>query len=184
MYCPSCGQQQVPDQTKFCSRCGFQLELVSELVEHGGFLPRLSELAPAKRGFYTRKNGVTLTILWFIFFTMMLPTFFGIAGFDNAAGVAAAFGVFSSLMLLIASLAFLPSSKTKFSPPTLGPRATVEPVGLAGAHGAAALPPRQSEPASAYAAPENGWKVDTSELVRPHSVTEETTKLLQKEKKI
>jgi hypothetical protein len=31
MHCPRCGQQQISDQTKFCSRCGFQLGLVSEL---------------------------------------------------------------------------------------------------------------------------------------------------------
>ena len=44
MHCPSCGQQQVSLETKFCSRCGFPLGVVSEVLAHGGFLPQLAEL--------------------------------------------------------------------------------------------------------------------------------------------
>ena len=29
MFCPQCGQQQASDATRFCSRCGFQLEAVA-----------------------------------------------------------------------------------------------------------------------------------------------------------
>ena len=32
MYCPRCSQQQVSEETKFCSRCGLPLGLVSELL--------------------------------------------------------------------------------------------------------------------------------------------------------
>ena len=44
MYCPRCGQQQVSEEIKFCSRCGFPLGLVSEIIMHGGFLPQLADL--------------------------------------------------------------------------------------------------------------------------------------------
>ncbi len=36
MYCPKCSQQQVSDETSFCSRCGFPLGSVRELVVSNG----------------------------------------------------------------------------------------------------------------------------------------------------
>ena len=36
MYCPQCSQQQVSDEMRFCSRCGFALTGVKELVAVGG----------------------------------------------------------------------------------------------------------------------------------------------------
>jgi len=32
MHCPKCGQQQVSDEMRFCSRCGFALGIVTELI--------------------------------------------------------------------------------------------------------------------------------------------------------
>lgn len=32
MYCPKCSQQQASDHVRFCSRCGFQLNIVKELL--------------------------------------------------------------------------------------------------------------------------------------------------------
>jgi hypothetical protein len=32
MFCPKCSQQQVSDETRFCSRCGFQLNVVKALI--------------------------------------------------------------------------------------------------------------------------------------------------------
>ena len=33
MYCPKCSHQQATDTVRFCSRCGFQLDIVKELLE-------------------------------------------------------------------------------------------------------------------------------------------------------
>ena len=43
MYCPQCGQQQVSIDLRFCSRCGFQLGGVTELLASGGELPGLDK---------------------------------------------------------------------------------------------------------------------------------------------
>ncbi|MEJ7699628.1 MAG: hypothetical protein WKF71_08300 [Pyrinomonadaceae bacterium] len=59
MFCPRCSQEQVSSETKFCSRCGFPLGLVSEILAHGGFLPQLAELYQDKK-ILTRKNGLDL----------------------------------------------------------------------------------------------------------------------------
>ena len=180
MYCPRCGQQQLSDQTKFCSRCGFQMGLVFELLTHGGFLPQLAELYQGKKSLFTRKNGVIFGILWFIFFVMMVPAFFAIANADDAAGASAVFGIFSTLMILIVSLAFLKKSSKTMALPAA--EMHTQPAGLYGTtpH-AAALPPPQSQPASSYVPPAGGWKADTSDLGVPNSVTESTTRLLHKE---
>ena len=66
MHCPSCGQQQVSNDTKFCSRCGMPLGLVSELLVHGGFLPQLAALDKKKKTIFTKKNGVVFGVFWFM----------------------------------------------------------------------------------------------------------------------
>jgi hypothetical protein len=179
MHCPSCGQQQVSNETKFCSRCGFPLGLVTEILAHGGFLPQLAELH-RKKSIFTKKNGVVATVFWFILFTMLFPAIIGIAGGpDEAAGISAVIGAFGGLMMLIASLVFLPSSRPTFVPrPPLMPG--VQPA--AGLYGAPqnALPPQQTMPATTYAPPQAGRWRDTKDL-EPASITESTTKLLSKE---
>lgn len=174
MHCPSCGQQQVSNQTKFCSRCGMPLSVVAEVVANGGFLPQLAALE-ANKTFWTKKNGVTITVFFVITFLMLLPALFGIAGIDRAAGVSAVFGVFGGLMLLLGSLILLPSSKPKIPFP-IQPQAA--PQGLYGApQSQPALPPQRSRPVENYAGPAS-WR-DTNDP-QP-SVTESTTRLLNKE---
>ena len=180
MHCPRCGQQQISDQTKFCSRCGFQLGLVAELIQNGGFLPQLAELYKGRSTWFTRKNGVIFSILWFIFFVMMLPAFFGIAGEDDAAGAAAVFGVFTTMMMLVISFAFLkrPPKSHELAAQQMPVQSQIygnQPMG--------ALPPQQQQPASSYMPPEGSWRApDTGDLAhRPGSVTEGTTRLLKKD---
>jgi hypothetical protein len=182
MHCPRCGQQQISDQTKFCSRCGFQLGLVSELLDNGGFLPQLAELHKSKGTFFSRKNGVIFSVLWFIFWVMMMTSFFGIAGEDEAAGVSAVFGIFSTIMLLILSLAVLKKSPKAYDMSAHQMPAAAPPAGLYGNQQMGALPPQQTQPASTYTAPAGNWRApDTGDLVRPGSVTDSTTKLLKKD---
>ena len=183
MHCPKCGQQQISEQTRFCSRCGFQLGFVAELLENGGFLPQFAELHKGKSIFFSRRNGVIFTALWFIFWVMMLPAFFGIANEDDAAGVSAVFGVFTTMMLLIISLAVLKRSPkaNELAPHQVRP---ATPAVLYGNSSIGALPPQQSQPASVYMPPEGSWRVpDTGDLVRPGSVTDSTTKLLLKDER-
>lgn len=179
MHCPRCGQQQISTQTKFCSRCGLPLDLVAELVAYNGYLPQLAELHN-DRTIWTRRNGVVLSVFWFMFFTLLLSSLFGIADIDALAGVSAVIGVFGGLMLLIAALVFL--KKT----PKVVPYAPAElpPPAINALYGGqqTALPPQQSVPVSSYAPPAAAdWRAPETGELRPHSVTEGTTKLLQKD---
>ncbi|HVF30458.1 MAG TPA: hypothetical protein VNA22_05780 [Pyrinomonadaceae bacterium] len=155
---------------------------MSQLLINGGFLPQLAELYKGKGStIFTRKNGLIFTVCWFIFFLMMLPAFFAIAGEGEAAGVSAVFGVFSSMIFLIISLAVLKRAPKPYelSAYQMSPR----PPQLYANPQMTALPPQQSQPASTYMPPEGTWRApDTGEFAkRPSSVTEGTTKLLQKD---
>jgi hypothetical protein len=147
---------------------------------HGGFLPQLAELYKGKSTWFTRKNGVIFSILWFIFFVMMIPAFFGIADIEEAAGVSAVFGIFTTMMLLVISVAFL---KRAPKPYELAAHQVMPPAALYGNQAMGALPPQQQQPVTTYVPPEGAWRApDTGDLAhRPGSVTEGTTKLLQKD---
>lgn len=182
MHCPRCGQQQLSSETKFCSRCGFQLGLVAEVLANGGYLPQLNELYNKKTGWLTRKNGVIFSVFWFLLFLFIFTPIFGIANVDELAGVSAILGVFGGLILLIGSLVLLKPHRP--APTYAVPENVVsQPVGLYGNPANAALPPMQSQPATTYAPPAAGaWRApDTGEFARPPSVIENTTKLLQKD---
>lgn len=182
MHCPRCGQQQVSEEIKFCSRCGFPLGLVAEVLAHGGFLPQLNDLQKDKK-WLTRSNGLKIALLWFVVFICLVP----LAAITKAPGDITAslaiLGTIGGLFLTILSFLFLPNPpKTNKNFNNLQNINSASPQYLSeNAATAAALPPQTSQPVSHYAAPSAGsWKApDTGELV-PHSVTEGTTKLLQK----
>ncbi len=178
MHCPRCGQQQITEEIKFCSRCGFPLGLVSEILSHGGFLPQLAELQNRKQRL-TRNNGLKMSVIWFLLITFILVP---LAAITHAPGGIVAglsiIGFCGAMVLAALSFMFLPKAQNSYQTQN-EPNA---PQFLGGNQTQNALPPQLSQPVSAYAPPAaNLWKTpDTGELV-PHSVTEGTTKLLQKD---
>ena len=66
MFCPKCSQQQVSAEVRFCSRCGFLLTGVSQLVKNDGEFPVAStphgknKLTPRRKGF---KHGLFALLL-------------------------------------------------------------------------------------------------------------------------
>jgi len=178
MHCPRCGQEQVSAETKFCSRCGFPLGLVSEVLSHGGFLPQLAQLNE-KKTLLTKKNGVIFSVFWFIFFTMLLTSIIGIAGGEELAGISAVIGFFGGLMIMVASLLLKPTRKSSDYPNNLEIPAA-NPQTLYGLQHQNALPPQQSIPTTGYVSPPAGNWRDTNDLAKT-SVTENTTKLLSKD---
>jgi len=155
--------------------------LVGELLENGGFLPQLAELRKGQSSWFTRKNGIIFSILWFIFFVMMMPAFFGIADAEAPAAISAVFGVFTTMMLVVTSLAFLKRAPKAYEL-AAHQMPTSTPAAMYGNQPMGALPPQQSQPASSYMPPEGSWRApDTGDLVKPGSVTEGTTRLLKKD---
>ena len=177
MHCPSCGQQQISNETKFCSRCGLPLGIVSEVLMYGGYLPQLAELNKKKGSLFSRRNGLAFSLIWCLFFLLIMAPLWGILDLDKLAGASAVIGIFGGLILMITSIIFLKREPKFAGDHPMYPQGQYE---LPGQAGYSALPPQQSVPASVYSAPSTGSWRDTNDL-QPTSVTEGTTKLLEKD---
>ena len=183
MFCPRCSQEQVSDEIKFCSRCGFPLALVTEILRYDGVLPQLAELHKGRK-LFSRRNGLVFALFWFMFFVLIVTPFFGIMGIDELAGIAAIFGTMGGLILLIASFVLLknePRNPEFYNQEQSNSK--TKNLFKANRSNQAALPPQQSQPAQNYVSPAGSWKAPgTGDSVQPHSVTDHTTKLLEKDR--
>lgn len=182
MYCPRCGQQQISEQVKFCSRCGFLLELIPDILANGGTLPQLMELINKKK-FLTRKNVIKFGIIWMIFMWFIVTPIGGVTGIDELAAFGAILGFGGFVLSMLVAFLFLEkaprfsnnvSFRTDQMPQNLG--------GNVGGHNM--LPSQRTIPVDGYVPPvkPGNWHT-TNDLTMPGSVTEQTTKLLEKEEK-
>ena len=178
MHCPSCGQQQISNETKFCSRCGLPLSLVSEVVMHGGYLPQLAAINN-KTTLFTRRNGVAFSLLWTLFFLLIMAPLWAIMNVDELAAASAVIGIFGGLIWMISSLMFLKKAPTidlsqQYQQPP-------PPAGLYAQPQYNALPHAQSIPVSNFGPPRAGNWRDTNDL-QP-TVSESATKLLNEDER-
>lgn len=178
MFCVRCGQQQASDSIRFCSRCGFPMEGAMVVLSHGGMLPQYPvtedpEPSPRKRGV---KQGALLFLLGAVLvpvlaaFASFVPGRIGLA-FEFFAVVASILCfVGGPLRMLFAGIfeegaahrPFIPQSA--YVPPPIPPPVRVS-----------ALPPASANPAGAWR-----QRPQTAEMVQPPSVTDSTTRLLDK----
>lgn len=181
MYCPQCGQQQTTGVIRFCSRCGFPLDGVIHLLGTGGILPVYHDpsepvqISPRRKGV---KQGGMLLLGGVVF----VPILGVMASYSNSTflEVLCAFAAIIAFIggpirMLYAGLfeegapprvpAARPFVAGNVPQPQFGP-----PV-----HNAALPPPSVQRP------PQWRQRPVTAELAGPPSVTENTTKLLDKE---
>ncbi len=178
MHCPQCGQKQVNENIKFCSKCGISLLWIAEILRNGGSLPQLENLS-SKSGCLTRSNGLKFALLWFLVFLMLTPILGILTQDGEPAGVSAVLSIVGSILICALSLMFLknPSYKSALQ------STPVQNTGAIDMHAQQReLASGEQKSAREYTAPAETWKApDTGDLVRPASVTEGTTKLLQME---
>ena len=84
MFCPRCGQEQISDEMRFCSRCGFQLTGVSELLLNDKSPLQSSEEKTGLMSYLRRKSALPGAKIMF-FSVCLLPVAVGI-GAQNGAG--------------------------------------------------------------------------------------------------
>jgi hypothetical protein len=157
------------------------LGVISEVVAQGGYLSQLAELSEQKTTFFNKKNGAAFSVFWAIFCFFLAIVFGGILNINRVGEFFSAVGIMGGILILLVSLVYLPRSRKKRPDQQAELPSARAPQGLYGDAGNAALPPQQSYPASAYAPPA-GWRApDTSEFAVPGSVTDSTTKLLNKD---
>src|ERR1044072_481515 len=71
MYCPQCGQQQVSEVTRFCSRCGFPLDGAAAVLASGGALP--AGYQPAYQQMSPRSKGIRQGALLMLSTLLIVP---------------------------------------------------------------------------------------------------------------
>jgi hypothetical protein len=178
MFCPKCGQQQISDEMRFCSRCGFALAFVSELITHDGLPAAGGEscaVAPASRRREQMRKGLLLLVggiigsLIFLFLT-------------NVAGMQEGFAklciTLSLLVALVGMVRLVITVTRAIASAVMGRHAldaaSVLPSMMNGQVSGAGLPPPRVQE----------WqesRARTAEMVQPPSVTDRTTRLLKED---
>src|SRR6266850_4161652 len=72
MHCPQCGQQQVSEITRFCSRCGFLMEGVAQLLATGGMMPAYP-VAEGQTEKSPKWRGVRQGMILFLIGVLLVP---------------------------------------------------------------------------------------------------------------
>ena len=185
MFCPQCGQRQVTNEARFCSGCGFPLNVVGELLANGGQLPwrppepAAAALSPRQRGI---RQGAMLMLSTFLLVPLL--AIIGVSLLHLPAQIVAVAAVFCPIggLLRILYALFLENNakpgaeaaQQAYVPPPVIPNYLGTPPARS-----ATLPPAQGTPVPAP----RPRRLDTGELPAPPraSVTDHTTRLLDKQ---
>ncbi len=184
MFCPRCGQEQINNETRFCSRCGFLMTGVTELIDNQGIIPeKYVKLKDARNS--PKKRGIKQGAMLFLSGALIVPLLgiivVGILNFEGyVVGIAALLTFLGGILRMLYAL-LLESGNPDDNTLEENVLATGQKF-LTKQKNKNALPPDQSIPASAYVPPATGNWRDSSDL-EPSSVTENTTKLLEQNKK-
>ena len=180
MYCPRCGQQQATDSMRFCSRCGFPMEGAMQILAYGGMLPPQYQTPAGEKTISPRRKGVKQGALLMLIGAILVPVLGVMAGFapgrlDNVFGFFAALSAIicflgGPLRMLFAAI-FEEGAPT---PQFIGSSSYAPQMSPPQPARVSALPPPAVNPTASWRRPQ------TAEIMQPPSVTDHTTKLLQK----
>ena len=167
MYCPKCSQQQISPEVRFCPRCGFQLAAVAELLLSDGVLMLRPQESGGVISALRQKGALTGAKIMFFSVFLALPAFVLSLALDSPGPL---------LAVLLPFVIGLAQFLYAFIFGESGP-ATHQTTLLS-------TPPAQpftAFPSYSAPVPLTGTKrIDTAEILPPLSVTEHTTKFLEK----
>jgi hypothetical protein len=181
MFCPQCGQQQIAGVVRFCSRCGFPLDGVMQLLDNGGMVPAYrspDEPAPIS----PKRRGVKQGGLLFLSGALIVPILGMFASYVHGT-------VFPEILAGLAAIICFIGGPLRMLYAALFEEGAPKPVGgyglPASMHAQPQFVPRHQPPAlqPPPARQQPSWRPRpiTSELPAPPSVTENTTRLLDKD---
>ena len=180
MFCPKCSQIQTEDGLRFCSRCGFQLGVVRELLAERSSAPVIPAESPAPPKLFSRRKqdllfgatvmSVAATIVvqlswvapkWLLIFPLwMIWLAFSL------------FVLFFDVLVRVARRFFSDDDRVSDQPSLPRAASFINKVSPATSE----LPPMHDLPVAAL-----GFdRVNTGEILQPLSVTDHTTNLLNK----
>lgn len=175
MYCPKCSQEQVSEEMRFCSRCGFSLSAVRELVVSENTL--VEKGAGAQTGERSCGQKAVLRGAWMMLAGLVLTIFVGLLSAvddDFAVFFLLPFFCFVFGVVSVFYGVFLADKRARKKAAL---KANVVPMmpgqtGIPAALPAARITPIESFPSKRGA---------TAEMIQPPSVTENTTRLLDED---
>ena len=179
MYCPKCSQIQTDDGLRFCSRCGFQLGVVKELLAESDSAPVVTPGSQAPAKFFSRRKQDLLFGATVMSVAATLVVQLSWAA-PKAALIFPLWMIWLAFSLFVLYFDVLVRVARRFfsddNPVSDGPsRATQDLINKV-SPATSELPPMQNRPAPAL-----GFdRVNTGEIVQPLSVTDHTTNLLNK----
>ncbi|HSB26488.1 MAG TPA: zinc ribbon domain-containing protein [Pyrinomonadaceae bacterium] len=165
MYCPKCGQQQLSDEMRFCSRCGLALSGLASWLA-GGYVPATRADEPQLLLPSQRSKGIRRAAKLMFLSGALFPVFLVISlAIDEAAPM-----VFPCILFFVALVWMLYARLFGDNTPQL----KRETYALGSIQARSSLPA-----ASQFPMPPMGeQQVRTNELATPPSVTERTTRFL------
>jgi len=168
MYCPNCGQQQMSDEMRFCSRCGLALTGLAEWLA-GGRVQRVEQAEitePSPRRKHLRRAAKLMFVSGVLF-----PVFFTICAAIREGGpmFIPCFVLFVSVVWMLYARLFISNT------PSVNYQAP-QTTALGSMSARVSLPP-----ATTTSIPVGRAQVRTNELAQPPSVTENTTRFFDSE---
>jgi hypothetical protein len=178
MYCPKCSQQQVSNEVRFCSRCGFLLSGVRELMASEGAPIEREVEAPA--GQLSRGQRGVRKVALMMLASLALTLVVGLlTAIDDAFAVLLLLPVLCFVIGFVRVLygVFFAEKRTALVKGTTSQPHVVPPGPLGTAARGQQLSPPRVAPLEGFTAK----RMETGEIVQPPSVTENTTRLLDEE---
>ena len=170
MFCPKCSQQQPSDEVRFCPRCGFSLAGVAALVADNDVTAASVDAARVPEQ-VAKRIGIRRGAKFMFFSLVFAPVFLGLCFmFDTPVFL------FVPVTLFLAGLLWMLYS-VLFGEEILSARSLSARRNLRAGRENPALDAPQFVPAPYF----NSQRVNTSEIASPPSVTENTTKFLNKD---
>ena len=172
MYCPNCGQQQVSEEMRFCSRCGLALTGLAEWLAGDSMVVVRRSDPPEPAAITPRRKNMRRAAKLMFFSGVLFCIFLVISIAVNEGGP-----MFVPFIVFFLSLVWMLYARL-FSDNTpllnyQAPQTTV----LSQASARGSLPPAQTT-----SIPVAGrQQVRTNELAQPPSVTENTTRFFNNE---
>ena len=167
MHCPQCGLQQASGEVKYCSRCGFYLGVVSDLLNGSGVLGGRPGAATPP-GPSLRKKRIRRGAKIMFLSVVLLPITIGLSIMaDGGEPLLIPFTIFlAGLFYLLYHLIFTDESES--AEPYRGPLQAPPPRAML----------RAEENRVSIPDPRRG---NTSDMANPPSVTDHTTRLFDNE---
>lgn len=180
MYCPKCSQLQTEEGLRFCSRCGFQLGVVKELLAERSSAPVIPAESPAPPKSFSRRKqdllvgatvmSVAATIV--VFLSWFAPKWVLIFPLWMSWLAFSLFVLSFDVLVRVARRFFSDDDRVSDLPSQPGTPRFINKV----IPTTSELPPMQKPPEGAF----DFDRVNTGEILQPLSITDHTTNLLNK----